>query len=209
MGQEAEITQRIYELISKAGLSSLKRVSKGRTVTTKYFRDTVKGWFGREIPWPLVEPDLILVFEDMKKVVDDVMIVAIEIKYFEEAKDLDKKLRQSFRELGQPLRNLIFGVDSVVLWHLFSPNVEEPKISNYTDVIEEVKTRLKLPLVYIATTTPNQVFKVYKPSRATMHDIQSLIYWLTNLCATCRNPAMDTEVKIRRSGLKMALGIPI
>jgi len=208
MNQEANVTQRIYELIIKAGLGSLKRVSKQRSVTTSEFRNTVTSWFGQEIPWPLVEPDLILVFEDVRKIIDDVMIVAIEIKYFKQAKDLDKRLRQSFREVGQPLRNLIFGVDSTALWHIFSPDIEEHKIHNYVNVIEEVIRKLNLPLVYLATARPNDTFKVYKPFELDKYDLQSWVIWVQNLCADHRNPIMNRDTDIRRRALKLALRIP-
>jgi hypothetical protein len=190
-------------------MSSLKKVSKGRSVTTREFRDTISGWYGRELPWPLVEPDLILVFEDLKRVVDDTMIVAIEIKYFEQSQDLHGRLRQSFRGLGQPLRNLIFGFDSVVLWHIFSPDIrEEQVIQSYVDIIGEVIDRLKLPVVYLATAILNGELKIYKPFSIQKYDMRSLVSWLQNLCDSKRNPAMDREVEIRRKSLKVALRIP-
>ena len=166
MHREVNITQRVYELVRSLDMSSLKKVSKGRGITTREFKDTISGWYGRELPWPLVEPDLVLVFEDLKRVRDDTMIVAIEIKYFEQNQDLYGRLRQSFRELGQPLRNLIFGFDSVVLWHIFSPDIEEEQvIQSYVDMVGEVIDRLKLPVVYLATTILDSEFKIYKPLR--------------------------------------------
>jgi hypothetical protein len=209
MQREVNITQRVYELVRSLDISSLKKVSKGRAVMTREFKDTISGWYGRELPWPLVEPDLILVFEDLKRVMDDMMIVAIEVKYFEQTQDLHGRLRQSFRELGQPLRNLIFGFDSVVLWHIFSPDIEEEQvIQSYVDMIGEVIDRLKLPAVYLATTILDGEFKIYKPFGIDKYDMRSLASWLKNLCDSKRNPAMDREVEVRRKSLKVALRIP-
>jgi len=208
MNKEVRITREIYEDISKLDLSSLKKISKKRSVTTTEFKAAVKDWFGQKIPWPLVEPDLILVFEDYRNIIDDVMIAAIEIKYFEQGEDLDKRMRQSFRELGQPLRNLVFGFDSAVLWHIFSTDIEEQKIDSYINIVEEVIQRLKLPIVYLATAIPYEEFKIHKPFKLDKYDLGSLVGWIMNLCADCRNPVADGEVKIRRSGLKMALRIP-
>jgi len=210
MHREVNITQRVYELVRSLDMSSLKKVSKGRGVTTREFKDTISGWYGRELPWPLVEPDLVLVFEDLKRVMDDTMIVAIEIKYFEQSQDLHGRLRQSFRELGQPLRNLIFGFDSVVLWNIFSPDIEEEQvIQSYVDMIGEVIDRLKLPVVYLATTILDGELKIYKPFGIHKYDMRSLVSWLKNLCDSKRNPAMDSEVEVRRKSLKVALRIPI
>ena len=208
MNKEVRITSKIYEDIRNLDISSLRKVSKKRSVTTAEFKAAVKDWFGQKIPWPLVEPDLILVLEDYRNVIDNVMIVAVEIKYFEQGEDLDKRMRQSFRELGQPLRNLVFGFDSAVLWHIFSPNTEEHKIDSYIDIVEEVIERLKLPLVYLATMVPDEEFKIYKPFKLDKYDLGSLIRWLADLCANCRNPIADRDFKIRRSGLKIALRIP-
>lgn len=208
MRSEADITREIYELLRRAHISSLKKICKGRSVTTSEFRNAVIGWYGREIPWPLVEPDLILVFEDYLKVVDETMIVAVEMKYFEETRDLDKRLRQSFRELGQPLRNLVFGFDSVVLWHIFSPDIEVQKIESYANMVEEVITKLKLPVAYFATVVLNGDFKIYKPLTIAKCDAESLTIWLRNLCDSSRVTTDDRETKIRRSCLKVALRIP-
>jgi len=209
MHREVNITQKVYELVRSLDMSSLKKVSKGRGITTREFKDTISGWYGRELPWPLVEPDLVLVFEDLKRVRDDTMIVAIEIKYFEQNQDLYERLRQSFRELGQPLRNLIFGFDSVVLWHIFSPDIEEEQvIQSYVDMVGEVIDRLKLPVVYLATTILDGEFKIYKPFGIDKYDMRSLVSWLKNLCDSKRNPARDREVEVRRKSLKVALRIP-
>jgi uncharacterized iron-regulated protein len=35
-----------------------------RRVEEGGFKEIVEKWYGRKNPWPLVEPDLILVFED-------------------------------------------------------------------------------------------------------------------------------------------------
>lgn len=208
MRNEANIIQAIYERISKLDLSSLKKVTKGRGVTTTAFKDTMTKWYGQGLPWPLAEPDLILVFEDIKRVIDDTMIVAVETKYFEQTEDLDKRLRQSFREVGQPLRNLIFGFDSVVLWHFFSPAVVEQKIESYTNVVGEVIDRLKLPSIYLATTILDGELRIYKPFDIQKQELQSLVMWLQNLCNDKRNPTMDRQIEIRRKSLKVALQIP-
>ena len=93
MNKEVRITREIYEDISKLDPGSLKKISKKRSVTATEFKAAVKDWFGQKVPWPLVEPDLILVFEDYRNIIDDVMITAIEIKYFEQGEDLDKQHR--------------------------------------------------------------------------------------------------------------------
>lgn len=208
MHSENEIVQAVFKCISNLDLGSLKKAYKGRAATTIAFRDTMTNWYGQGLPWPLVEPDLILIFEDVKKTIDETMIVAIEAKYFENTHDLDKRLRQAFREVGQPLRNLMFGFDSTVLWHIFSSSIEEQKIRSYTNMVDEVITRLKLPCIYIASTILNSEFQIHKPSDVPKCDLQSLVMWLHNLCRDNRNPAMNPQMEIRRKSLKVALQIP-
>lgn len=208
MNRESLVTNNLYKSISGLGLHSLKKISKGKAVTSTDFKETMSNWFGRQLPWPLVEPDLILVFEDVKKTIDDVMIVAIEIKCFAQTQDLDKRLRQCFREFGQPLRNLVFGFDSVVLWHMFSPSIAEEKIRAYTGIIEEAIQKLKLPVVYFASTTNDSGFHIYKPFEIEQQELLSTLMWLQNLCGGTRNPSMDKEIEPRRKSLKVALRVP-
>lgn len=144
MSHETAITANLYKSINELNLSLLKSVSKKRAITGKDFKDAMTKWYVQSLSWPLVEPDLILVFEDVEKKIDDVMIVAIEIKYFDQSKDLHKRLRQCFREFGQPLRNLIFGFDSAVLWHIFSPEVAQERIESYTNIVDEVISKLDM-----------------------------------------------------------------
>ena len=203
--RETELAAKLYNLLKKSGVGSLKKVYKGRSVTSKEFKDVVSEWYGERIPWPLIEPDLILVFEDYKKVIDEVMIVAVELKCFQTSSD--KRLRRAFREIGQPLRCYVFGFDSAVLWHVFE-DVEEDVIKDYTDMVYEVIEKLKLPLAYIATKIIKDQYKIYKPLNLKQQNIQYLVMYLQNLCAHTRNPAMDEKIKKRRSALKVALRIP-
>jgi len=203
--RETELAAKLYNLLKKSGVGSLKKVYKGRSVTSKEFKDVVSEWYGERIPWPLIEPDLILVFKDYRKVIDEVMIVAVELKCFQTSSD--KRLRRAFREIGQPLRYYVFGFDSAVLWHVFE-DVEEDVIEDYTNIISEVIGKLKLPLIYVATKMVGNNYKIYKPLNLEPQNIQYLVMYLRNLCDRMGNPIVDEKIRRRRSALKVTLHIP-
>lgn len=206
---EQAIIAKLHELMKNADVSSLKGIYKGRAVTSSEFKEVVSKWHGRDLPWPLIEPDLVLIFEDFSKVIDNVLIVAIETKYFEFSPQLDKRMREAFRQIGQPLRSHIFGFDSVILWHLFSKDLKEDIVRSYANVVNEVIEKLKLPVVYFATKIIEDDFKIYKPLDIEHYDISSVIQYLRKLCDSKRNPTLeDNEVRMRRSALKIALRIP-
>lgn len=209
---EPMVVRKVYELIieAKAGLSSLKYVGKRKSLTGGRYEKVIEEYFGREVPKPAIETDLVFVFEDLKKVIDEVLIVGVEVKYFEEDR-LDKKLRKGFREFGQPLRYLAFGFDTAVLWHMFGGNVGDAKAKGYTETVGEVVKKLELAMVYFASRMEADKFRVYKPlDLESLHEISYVIKYLRRLCDNMRNPltTKDEEIRKRRSALKVDLGLP-
>jgi hypothetical protein len=126
---EVKVTNRLYQIITSMEIYGLRKVEKGGILKKRKFRETVEKWYGKKVYWPLIEPDLIFVFEDWSnKRGDGNLIAAVEIKFFKPSKNLDKRLRRAYREFGQPLRNLIYGFDAVCLWHVFDENISKEKL---------------------------------------------------------------------------------
>ena len=206
---EIKMTEMLRQLISSAGVSGLRKVEKGGVLKRREFREIVEKWYGRNIPWPLVEPDLILVFEDYgNRRGDGNFIVAVELKFFKQDKNLDKALRQAYKEFGQPLRNLIYGFDAACLWHIFDAKIDEEKIREYTKLIKYTIEKFKLPQSYLATAFPSDKIKVYQPIEYVCNNISSLITHLRNLLENEQSPLDLKEVKEYRNAIKVALRIP-
>lgn len=193
-------------------LKSLKAVYTERRVSEKKYKEALKEFFDVEPPEFSALPDFILIFEDHRKVVDDFFILAIELKFFrrQQEKVRKKRFREAFREIGQPLRYLIFGYDATILWHIFQKEFNDREIEAYSRLVNEVVEKLKLPMCYFSTKiTENNKFRVYSPSYS-VHDceLESLIYWIKR-CAENHNPLKEDEEFIkRRRALKVALRIP-
>ena len=105
----------------------LKRVYTEWEVDRNKCETALRDYFNIELPKIFAVPDLVLVFEDYTKVEKDFFIIAIELKYFRYQKnkrEVNKKLREAFREVGQPLRYLVFGYDAAVLWHVFQSELQ-------------------------------------------------------------------------------------
>ncbi|GAH87282.1 unnamed protein product, partial [marine sediment metagenome] len=121
---EPQVVKILLDLFSKVTNSGLIKISRSGAVLRTSFNDAVK-IKDVEIPWPLVLPDFILVFDDYSSErIDEYLIVAVETKWFK-LKNINGKLRAAYRNFGQPLRNYVYGFDSVILLHIFDQDVEE------------------------------------------------------------------------------------
>jgi hypothetical protein len=161
---EAKIIMKLFTSLMATG--KFKRVFKGEAIKGKGIGE-VLGWDSALTPWALTVPDLIVASENLVNSPDDVCLLAIETKYFPRDAASDKKRwRQSFREIGQPLRDLLYGFDAAVLWHLFSEAISDEDIRNYTGMCGEVIEKLKLPVIYFATVlTAQDQFAFFQPWR--------------------------------------------
>ncbi|GAI78996.1 unnamed protein product, partial [marine sediment metagenome] len=171
---------------------------------------TIEKYYREKLLWPLIETDLILIFEDYREITDKNLIIAIEVKYFPPKKeiDLDKQLRQAYREFGQPLRNLIYGFDSIVLWHIFHEKVEDEKIKSYTNTVNKTINKLCLPMLYFATKLLDDKFKFYQPWNIDYNNIEYVLNYINNSCAEKRNPLTIEEIEKYRNAIKVTAGIP-
>ena len=208
--KEAQVIDKLKKLINTSAVTGLKKIEKGSVLKGKRFRETVEKYYGKKLLWPLIETDLIMIFEDNRKIIDGNLIVAVEIKYFQPKTntDLDKQLRQAYRECGQPLRNLIYGFDSVILWHIFNEKVEDEKIKVYTNTVNETIKRLNLPMLYFVTKFSENNFKFFQPWDIDYNDVKYLVRSLESSCMEKRNCLPKNEIEEYRNAIKVAIGIP-
>lgn len=206
---ETKIIDKLYKLLVQEKTS--KRAFKGEMLKKTKFRG-ILDWYNADMPWALVTPDIILAYENYSKP-DDVFLVAIEIKYFpSDMPETKSHWRRSFREIGQPLRNLIFGFDVVILWHIFSEETRDENVKKYAEIYSEIINGLKLPFVYFATRTIGDNFKFYQPW--IFHNLQNIEYVsrCINQNQVARNhinPLLENrKVVERRRAIKNALNIP-
>lgn len=208
---EARITGRLIELFRKEASSHVRRVARGESLRNRRFLE-VLDWFKSESPWILVTPDLVLVFDDYSGQSGDTLIVAVELKFFSsEGKTAKSRWRKAFREIGQPLRNLIFGFDAVVLWHIFAEHISDDSAKRFGSICQEVISELKLPMVYLATRMrEGRTFRLYQPWEfADYNDMNYIATTIRNLAGERRNPILRTPaVAQRREAVKMGLNIP-
>ena len=201
---ETKIITTLFNLFKQT--KSIKRVVKGENLKRAGFKEALN-WLQSETPWISITPDLMLFYEDYSVRTDEPIIVAIETKYLKT--ETKGKWREVFRQIGQPLRNLIFGFNSVVLWHLFAAGIDDEKIKKFTDICEEVITKLNLPIVYLATKITNDELRIYKPWDIKSQNIDYIASSIKEMCSKKINPLLyDQEVIKRRRAIKTALNIP-
>lgn len=89
---EPQIIDKIKKLINVAKISGLRKIDKGAVLKGLRFRETIEKHYRGKLLWPLIEADLILIFEGYKEFIDRNLIVAVEIKYFTPKVAADKQL---------------------------------------------------------------------------------------------------------------------
>jgi hypothetical protein len=216
---ESKIITKLFALLNSSG--RFKKVFKGESIKSKGINELLD-WNRTGAPWALSVPDLILASDNYHNAPDDVFLLAIETKYFpRDASSSKKQWRQSFREIGQPLRDLLYGFDAVVLWHLFSENADDRDVEKYTGMCAEVIEKLKLPVVYFATKlTAQSQFAFFQPWRSektlALLDGTYVAECLRNINTERNgsyrakmNPLLEDEkVKRMRKAVKSVLRIP-
>ena len=221
MDAERQIETRVITNLCKLleGTGRFKKVVKGEAIKGKGIGE-ILGWHGIDAPWVTVTPDLIIASDNYRKIPDDVFLLAIETKYFpKDAAQSKKHWRQSFREIGQSLRDLLYGFDAVLLWHLFSEEAGDGNVTAYAEMCDEVITKLKLPMIYFATQmTRENKFRFFKPwalgNSAPPSDVNHLAEYLKQInldqsYGAKWNPLLHDEKATRmRRAIKSVLRIP-
>jgi len=155
----------------------------------------------------------VLIVEDYRKLIDEWLLIAVELKYFKKIKK--KRWRGAYREMGQALRYYVYGFDSAILWHIFEREVDSNIVRAYSNVVGEVIEKLKIPIAYFSTKMGDEnegKFLVFKPLElSSPSDIESVVRWMIKYCRdSVRNPLLphDREIIERRKALKAVLRIP-
>jgi len=167
------------------------------------FEEILGKWYPGQTA-PKVEVDLLCVFEDIQHRIDEVMFVAVEMKYFRP----DSK--SSFYDgLGQVLALSLLGFDGLSLWHLFSDDVEDSRVKGHAIAANEVLLGHNLPLFYLAAKVGDDLqFSSYSPAETT-GSVEYYIEWMCNHIRDNRNPLLQSEeAKKRRRAIKAVLKIP-
>jgi len=159
----------------------------------------------------IARPDIVMIIEDYRKLTDEWLLVAIELKYFKKINK--KRWREAYREIGQALRYYVYGFDSAILWHVFDREIDNAAVRAYSNVVGEVIEKLKLPIAYFSTKIIDEgkflVFKLLELGSPS--DVRYIVNWMINYCrSNIRNPLLphNKEIVERREALKAVLRIP-
>lgn len=218
MAKEREIAKKIVEAIKSLNINDIKRAYTEYNIPKEQYESVLKDYFELDVPEVFAKPDIVLIAEDLQKRIDEYMLIAVELKYFEKTskpKDLKRKLRGAFREIGQPLRYYLYGFDCAILWHIFSEDVDSDLIRSYSNLIAEFFERMKLPVAYFSTKMFSVYeYELYKPSELGKQDLNYIVSWILGSCRErVRNPLFledysKDEITKRRRALKTALRVP-
>ena len=158
----------------------LKKASKFVNLANKGFREIYKDWWGSETP-PDLEVDLVLVFEDMNKLVDDALIVGVEVEYIED------RTKNFYIGLDQVLSFALFGFDGFALWHVFSPKASG-LVNSYRRALRETARLHRLSIHYVTLQETPEVPLKYCEDYITPYEISaSRLAEMTRLYFTGEN----------------------
>lgn len=200
---ERELVKNLKDLFEKERPAGLKKVYAHVNLATKKFEEIWKEWWESEVH-PRLEVDMIPVFKDGS----ELLLPGIEVKFFKSGE------RKFCEGLQQALSFALFGFDSLVLWHIFSGEMENKEIEGFVRPTMELIEGLKLPLIYFATKLRNEnMFEFFAPVNlydSQARDANYFLTWLRNYCRSERNPLLEKgEVERRRKLLKVMLKIPM
>lgn len=201
--RENEVVDEVQEAIDLDSISSLQEIYKRVNLASRNFEELWSKWWEGSPP-PNLEVDLIPVFKHL----DEVNLIAIEVKYFKPG----SKLRFS-EGLGQAMSYSLFGFDCVVLWHIFDENVGDSEVENSAKALQSLRDAFDLPIFCLVTKIDNceemslYHFRLgkYGPDKPTYY-----LRWINKQVKNNRNPMLDeNNIQRRRKVLKTLLGIPL
>jgi len=208
---ERGLAKWLIKAIKACDLYSIKDVLSGDAIPKKPYEDILAKYFGSYAPMIMARPDIVLIVEDYRKLIDEWLLIAVELKYFRRIEK--KRWREAYREIGQALRYYVYGFDSAVLWHVFDREIDNATVRAYSNVVGEVIEKLKLPIAYFSTKIIDEgeflVFKLLELGGSS--DVGYIVNWMINYCRdNVRNPLLphDKEIVERRKTLKAVLRIP-
>jgi hypothetical protein len=188
----------------------LRKIYKHKNLATKEFQQIWLEWWKGAVP-PRTEVDIILIFEDPIELIDKGLICCVEVEYFSK-KDIGKK--NFYEGLQQTLAFAVFGFDGLALWHIFSQEVMDEVIGNFSGTVKELINGFKLPVFYLATKILDEeelklkCFEPWQVEGSVDYFIDCLNrHWISR---ESRNPLLeDKKIKDRRNVVKTIFKIPV
>ncbi len=209
---EKALVKKLGKLFMETKPSRIKKIYIHTNLGTKGFKDIWSSWWETEVP-PRLEVDFIFACEDIKSMIDGSLLIAIEAEFFK------GKPRSPYSGLQQTLSFGLFGFDSIGLWHIFSPKVDDRDIKSCVRSVGELVNGFRLPIVYVATKiNENEELKFFHPWELDWNKADYFLSCLMNLCVDKRNPLLfessptgpnPNEMKKRRNTLKVILKVPV
>ncbi len=181
----------------------LKYMHTHLNLASTRFGEVWSNWYAGQPP-PNLEVDLLCVFTDIQTRIDEVMLVAVEVKYFQPSSK-----RSFYHGFDQVLAFSLFGFDGLSLWHLFPSDVERSLIMGHASAAIEIVQHHNLPLFYLAAKVGDKLqLSSYSPAETT-GGVDYYLQWMSNHIRDNRNPLLQSdEVRKRRRTLKAMLKIP-
>jgi len=170
----------LYDAMKSAGVRSLYGVYIVKDILKMKNIQEIIGKKGLE---HLEKCDLILVYSDYNRVIDNYMLLALKIENISEENDIEEKLKHSIEKIKLLVECYKLGFDSLCIWHHFNKKVEEEVIRKFCSKINETISKIKLPIIHLATRiTRRNIYKMFSPDEVDAgNEVSQLIQMLHNI----------------------------
>ncbi len=219
---EKAIVDILYKSIKEAGVYDLVDVDRRVQLKGRGLGKIFKNWYPFELAFE-PEIDLVLVFRDYQKIVDDALVIAVEIKYFSG----ESESKRFSSGLDQTMSYGSVGFDGISLWHIFSETIDEDTIKRYATAMQEILLIFNIPLYYFPIRRKGDGDFQWYNGRSFSDVIPSYMATQTRIYFTNENgknrlfsPQREqmlsmyaksrlNDIKKRRKALKTILKIPV
>jgi hypothetical protein len=219
---EKAIVDILYKSIKETGVYDLVDEDRRVPLKGRGLGEVFKNWYPFELAFE-PEIDLVLVFRDYQKTIEDALIIAVEIKYFSG----ESESKRFSSGLDQTMSYGSVGFDGISLWHIFSETIDEDTIKRYAAAMQEILLIFNIPLCYFPIRRKGDGdFQLY--NGLSFYDVtpsymatQTRIYFTNEngknrLFSPQREQMLSmygksrlNDIKKRRKALKTVLKIPV
>lgn len=189
--------------MKSSGVSDLREVYIVKDILNT---QNAKKLFSQEELKLLDKCDLILIYNDFNRIIDDHILLALNVEYIDKETNIEKQLKNSLENIRSLVKFYNLGFDSICVWHHFNKKVEEEVIRKFCSTINNTISKVDLPIIHLATKIMiGNTFKMFSPDEIDARsEVSQLIRILLNIIRDeKRLPPQKVDEKFLSSREKM------
>lgn len=170
----------LYDSMKRSGILDLREVYIVKDLLQK---EEVKEKLDEKEIEEIEKIDLIVIYNDYNKIIDDHIILALKIECIDERSNIKERLEKSIKEIPLIIKCYNLGFDSTCIWHYFSREVKEQIIRDFCIKVNEAISKMELPIIHLATKIMiGNTYKLFSPDEIDARsEVTQLIQMIQNI----------------------------